>query len=72
MAEVEVDEDHECEPFKPITSPCDSFSGYCGLSAKKPILIGDPLPIPAGEGSVLTQNQSRNTDTDGQHNTSDG
>jgi hypothetical protein len=36
MGEVEdSDADDEWEPVEPITSPCDSFSGYWGLSAKK-------------------------------------
>jgi hypothetical protein len=59
------------EPVEPITSPCDSISGYWGLSAKKPVYIGNPVPIPVAGGSVLTQHRSRDTESDGQHNTHD-
>jgi hypothetical protein len=34
--------------------------------------MGNPVPIPGGGGSVLTQHQSRDTEMDGQHNTRDG
>jgi hypothetical protein len=41
MVEVEVDDDDddddEWEPAEPITNPCDSVSGYWGLSAKMPV-----------------------------------
>jgi hypothetical protein len=51
MGDVEVyEDDDEWEPVETITSPCKSVSGYWGLSAKKPVQIGDPLPIPRGAG----------------------
>jgi hypothetical protein len=32
-----TDDDDEWETVKPFTSPCDSVSGYWGLSSKKPV-----------------------------------
>jgi hypothetical protein len=38
MEEVEDDDDNdEWQPVKPITSPCDSNSGYWGWSARKSV-----------------------------------
>jgi hypothetical protein len=62
------EDDDEWEPVEPIIG----VSGYWGLCTKKPILIGNPVMPPSGGGSVLTQHQSHDTETDNQRYTSDG
>ncbi len=43
-------DDEEREPVEPITSPCDSISANWGLSDKKPVYVGYPVPLCAEEG----------------------
>ncbi len=56
--------------FKPIINLCDNISGFWVLSAKKPVKNATQCLYLQG-GSVLTQYQSRDTETDGQRNTHD-
>ncbi len=68
------EDDGEWEPVELITSPCDNVSGCWGLSAEKPVWIGNPVPLPSGRGGgarFLTQHQSHDTEMEGQHNIRD-
>jgi hypothetical protein len=61
-------DDDEWEPVEPITSPCDSVFGFSGKKLVKQATRCLYLRG-GGEGSVLTQHQSRDTEMDGQHET---
>ncbi len=66
MGDFDVDEDDDgWEPVEPITSPCDSVSGYVRVKQQKASFNRWPIAYPAGGGTVLTRLQSRDLEMDG-------